>query len=106
MVVGFGLRDFRLQGAGPALRLVLLRLATALVVGGALAFVLVGALGFPKLQSIAVLFLFILPPPFVIPVFRTAKDDAATISGVLSLHTLVSILATVALDAAARSWLG
>lgn len=106
MVVGFGLRDFRLQGAGPALRLVLLRLVTALVVGGALAFVLVGALGFPKLQSIAVLFLFILPPPFVIPVFRTAKDDAATISGVLSLHTLVSILATVALAAAARNWLG
>ena len=44
-------------------------------------------------------FLFILPPPFVIPVFRTAKNDAAYISGVLSLHTLASIIATVVLAA-------
>ena len=105
LVVGFGLKDFRLQGAGQALTLVLLRLLTAIIVGSLLAFVMVSALGFPKMQSIAVLFLFILPPPFVIPVFRTAKSDAAYISGVLSLHTLVSIIATVLLAAAARTWL-
>ena len=105
LVVGFGLKDFRLQGAGQALTLVLLRLGTAIVVGSLLAFVMVSALGFPKLQSVAVLFLFILPPPFVIPVFRTAKNDAAYISGALSVHTLVSIIATVALAAAARTWL-
>ena len=105
LVVGFGLKNFRLQGAGQAMRLVLLRLCTALLLGSLLAFVMVSALGFPKLQSVAVLFLFILPPPFVIPVFRTAKSDAAYISGVLSLHTLVSIIATVLLAAAARTWL-
>ena len=105
LVVGFGLRDFRLQGAGQALTLVLLRLVTAIVVGSLLAFVMISALGFPKLQSVAVLFLFILPPPFVIPVFRTAKNDAAYISGVLSVHTLVSIIATVILAAVARTWL-
>jgi len=66
---------------------------------------MVSALGFPKLQSVAVLFLFILPPPFVIPVFRTAKNDAAYISGALSVHTLVSIIATVVLAAVARTWL-
>jgi len=105
LVVGFGLKDFRLQGAGQALTLVVLRLGTAITVGSLVAFVLVSALGFPKLQSVAVLFLFILPPPFVIPVFRTAKSDAAYISGVLSLHTLVSIIATVVLAAVTRTWL-
>jgi len=62
---------------------------------------MVSVLGFPKLQSIAVLFLFVLPPPFVIPVFRTSKNDASYISSVLSLHTLVSIVATVVLAAVA-----
>lgn len=95
IVVGFGLKDFRIAGAGQALLLVFLRLLAALGVGSLIAFVMVPALGFPPLQSIAVLFLFILPPPFVIPVFRTAKNDAAFISSVLSLHTLVSIAAAV-----------
>lgn len=99
LVVGFGLKDFRLAGAGSALKLVCLRLLTAIVVGGAIAFFLVDALAYSRLQSIAVIFLFILPPPFVIPVFRTAKADAAFISSVLSLHTLASILATVVLAA-------
>lgn len=106
LVVGFGLKDFRLRGAGQALILVAMRLGTAVVIGALLAVMLVEALGFPKLQSVAVVFLFILPPPFVIPVFRTAKDDAAYISGALSVHTLVSIIATVVLAAAARTWLG
>ena len=105
LVVGYGLKDFRPRGAGPALKLVFLRLVTAIVIGSLIAFVLVSALGYPKLQSIAVIFLFILPPPFVIPVFRTAKSDAAYISSVLSLHTLISILATLVL-AGVASWLG
>ena len=105
LVVGFGLKDFRVHGAGPALKLVFLRLLTAIILGGAIAFFLVGALDYPRLQSIAVIFLFILPPPFVIPVFRTAKNDAAFISSVLSLHTVVSIAATVVLAALAGSYL-
>ena len=103
LVVGFGLKDFRIRGAGQALTMVVLRLATAIVVGSFIAFFLVSALGFPKLQSIAVIFLFILPPPFIIPVFRTAKDDATYISSVLSLHTLASIIATVVLAALAET---
>ncbi|MBP6710612.1 MAG: hypothetical protein KA150_05130, partial [Propionivibrio sp.] len=59
------------------------------------------ALGFPHLQSIAVLFLFILPPPFIIPVFRTAQDDARFIGSVLSLHTIASIVAAVVVAALA-----
>lgn len=100
LVVGFGLKDFQLKGTGTALGVVLLRLSAASLVGALIAFVLVNALGYPREQSIAVLFLFILPPPFIIPVFRTAKEDASFISSVLSLHTLVSIAATVVLAAA------
>lgn len=101
LVVGFGLKDFQLKGAGQALAFVVLRLATALAMGALVAFVMVSALGFPRLQSIAVLFLFIMPPPFVIPVFRTAKQDAAYISSVLSLYTVVAIAAAVLLAAVA-----
>ena len=68
LVVGFSLKDFQLRGAGPALLFVLLRLVVALAFGSLVAFGLVTALGFPRFQAVAVLFLFILPPPFVIPV--------------------------------------
>ncbi len=101
LVVGFGLKDFKIKGAGQALAFVMIRLATATLMGSLVAFVMVSALGFPKLQSIAVLFLFIMPPPFVIPVFRTAKQDATYISSVLSLYTVVSIVAAVLLAAVA-----
>lgn len=105
LVVGYSLKDFQLKGAGQALAFVFLRLGTAVMLGSIVAFVMVSALGFPRLQSIAVLFLFILPPPFVIPVFRTAKDDAQFISSVLSLHTVVSIAASVILAAIAVPYL-
>lgn len=101
LVVGFSLKDFQLSGASRALAFVLIRLAVAVAVGSLVAFVMVSALGFPRFQSIAVLFLFILPPPFIIPVFRTAKEDARFISSVLSLHTIASIAAAVILAALA-----
>lgn len=97
LVVGFGLKDFHPSGAGRALVFVVLRLAVALALGSLVAFGVVRALGFPPIQSIAVLVLFILPPPFVIPVFRTAQDDARFIGSVLSLHTIASIVAAVAI---------
>ena len=101
LVVGFGLKDFRVKGAGQAIITVLTRMGAAIAAGSFVALVMVSALGFPKFQSIAVLFLFVLPPPFVIPVFRTAKHDASYISSVLSLHTLCSLAATLILAAVA-----
>ena len=101
LVVGFGLRDFRIRGAGPAVAFVTFRLAVAIIVGTGVALVAVNILGFPRQQAVAVVFLFVLPPPFVIPVFRTATNDASYISSVLSIHTLVSIAATVILAALA-----
>lgn len=101
LVVGFGLKDFRPSGAGRAVSFVILRMAVALTLGSLVAFGVVRALGFPPIQSIAVLVLFILPPPFVIPVFRTAQDDARFIGSVLSLHTIASIAAAVVIAALA-----
>ncbi len=103
LVVGFGLKDFRPSGAGRAVSFVILRMAVALTLGSLVAFGVVRALGFPPIQSIAVLVLFILPPPFVIPVFRTAQDDARFIGSVLSLHTIASIVAAVVIAALAGS---
>ena len=48
-----------------------------------------------NLQIKGILILFLLPPPFVIPVFRSAGDDSEFIGNVLSLHTLFSILAVL-----------
>ena len=101
LVVGFSLKDFQLSGAGRALAFVLIRLLVAIGLGSLVGFGAAEALGFPHLQSIAVLFLFILPPPFIIPVFRTAQDDARFIGSVLSLHTIASIVAAVVVAALA-----
>ena len=57
------------------------------------------ALGFGRIQSLAVMVLFVLPPPFVIPVFRKAPDESGYVSAALSLHTLLSLAATAAIAA-------
>jgi len=99
LVVGYGLSTFSLRDSRSTIITVTLRFLLSLVLGGITAFIIVPALGFGKLQSVAVLALFILPPPFVIPVFRNKKEDAAYISAVLSLHTLVSLAAFILLAA-------
>ncbi len=92
LVVGFGLRD-GLPGFKNALATVALRLLFAGALGSFLAFVVVPHLGLPRIVSTAVLALFVLPPPFVIPVFRKKPDEATYVSSVLSLHTLLSLFA-------------
>jgi predicted permease len=99
LVVGFGLKDLQIRGTGRALALVVLRLGTALAVGLFVALGISRALAFPPLQAVAVMVLFILPPPFIIPVFRSSEQDRAFISAVLSLHTVVSIIAVTFLAA-------
>jgi len=97
LVVGFGLKDFTLRGVAPALLASLARLALATALGSVVAFAVVPALGYGRLQSAAVMALFVLPPPFVIPVFRTEPADTAYVSSVLSIHTILSILAFLVL---------
>jgi predicted permease len=100
LVVGYGLKDFRPAGAGKAGTAVVGRLAAAVALGSAVAFLIVPALGYGRIQSVAVLALFVLPPPFIIPVFRTETGDAAYVSAVLSIHTLASLAAAVFLATA------
>ena len=78
-----------------ALRLVAGRIVTL----GLLAFVVgylfaVRLLGLPPIYGFAVLVLFLLPPPFVIPVFMLKGDEAEgkRVATTLSLHSLASIL--------------
>lgn len=94
LVVGFGLKD-GIKGAASCFLTVFLRLAATAALGALVAFVVVPALGLGRLSSTAVMMLFLLPPPFVIPVFRTRPEDGAFISGTLSIHTVASLAAIV-----------
>ena len=98
LVVGFGLRE-GVAGAASAAVTVALRMLLSAGAGSLIAFVLVPALGFGRIQSLAVMVLFVLPPPFVIPVFRKAPDESGYVSAALSLHTLLSLAATAAIAA-------
>jgi hypothetical protein len=98
LVVGFNLRH-GVEGGGSGfvkvLTAVILRLAAAGALGLVVAFVVVPALGLPRINSLAVMVLFILPPPFVIAVFRKRPEDASYVSSVLSLHTVASLVAVL-----------
>lgn len=99
LVVGFNLRH-GVEGGGSGfmkvLTAVILRLAAAGGLGLVVAFVVVPALGLERINSLAVMVLFILPPPFVIAVFRKRPEDASYVSSVLSLHTVASLIAVLA----------
>ena len=100
LVVGFNLRH-GVEGGGlgfiKVLAAVILRLAAAGGLGLVVAFGVVPALGLERINSMAVMVLFILPPPFIIAVFRKRPEDASYGSSVLSLHTLASLVAVFAL---------
>ena len=99
LVVGYNLRH-GVEGGGSGfmkvLAAVLLRLAAAGGLGLVVAFIVVPALGLERINSLAVMVLFILPPPFVIAVFRKRPEDASYVSSVLSLHTAASLVAVLA----------
>ena len=69
---------------------VALRTAVGLALGLVFALVVVPALGFDQWYARAAIVLFLLPAPFVIPVYH--KGNPAFVSSVLTLSTLVSIV--------------
>lgn len=69
--------------------IVALRTAVGLGLGLAVALLLVPALGFSEWYARAAIVLFVLPAPFVIPVYH--RRNAAFVGGVLTLSTAVSI---------------
>ena len=95
LVVGFSLKDFRLAGLKQPAVFVVTRMALTLCVATAITLLLGQFFAIGVLQLRAILILFLLPPPFVIPVFRSAGYDSEFIGNVLSLHTLFSILAVL-----------
>ena len=102
LVVGFSLKDFRLAGLRQPLIFVVTRMVLAVSVATVITLVLRQFFPIEGLQIKAILILFLLPPPFVIPVFRSAGDDSEFIGNVLSLHTLFSILAVLLVVGAGR----
>lgn len=92
LVVGFGLKDLSLQNLGRSVLLIASRLVAVILVGLGITLLVLPALGYGPLQAQALMTLFILPPPFIIPVFKMNDEDGAFISTVLSLHTLVAIV--------------
>lgn len=97
IVVGHGTRLTR-DGVMQAAPLVVLRFATALTLALLLNhFVISGWLGLPPIVEAAVFTLLILPPPFIVPIFlpRSRRDEITYANNVLSLHTVVSLVAFV-----------
>lgn len=92
LVVGFGLKDLSVQNLGKSSLLILSRLIAGILIVLGINIVILPALGYGFPQAIALMTLFILPPPFIIPVFKKDDKDKAFISTVLSLHTLIAIV--------------
>ena len=73
-----------------------LRLAIMAILGGA--FLLVLRLLWPEMHvGAAVILMFMLPPPFVLPVFADGEEQRAYVSAALSVSTLVAIAGFAAL---------
>lgn len=97
LVVGYGLRNgFGIAkhwtGFTAVVKMVALRFLASFAVGAVVSILVVPALGFGKAYPLAVMTLFLLPPPFVVAVFRNKGADSAYVSMTLSLHTLVSLV--------------
>lgn len=71
-------------------KVVALRTGVGLALGLVFGLLVVPALGFPQWYSRAAIMLFVLPAPFVIPVYH--RRNTAFVSSVLALSTLVSIV--------------
>lgn len=72
------------------IRTVVLRLIATSILGIVIAYVVIPALGFSPLYAHAAMVLFLLPPPFVIPVYY--KQNAQFVSSILTLSTIVSVI--------------
>ena len=97
IVVGHGTRLTR-AGVLQAAPLVILRFAVVLSLALTLNhFVISGWLGLPPIVEAAVFTLLILPPPFIVPIFLPPerRDEITYANNVLSLYTVVSLVAFV-----------
>ena len=94
IIVGYGIKLDR-QGIGSASRVVLIRLLILIPLALLLNHYLIsGLLGLGKAYEIALFTLFLLPPPFIIPLFMKENlvDERRYVNNVLTLYTIASIL--------------
>jgi malate permease and related proteins len=92
--IGYGLEIDR-RRFGAAIGICLSRLAANAVLAGILTFlVLRGIVPVPRIYLAAIWTMFILPPPFVIPVFlrQDEEEENAFSSAILSTHTILTVL--------------
>lgn len=95
IVVGYG-THVSLRGLAHAAPVVVIRGGLLVIVGAVVAPVIVREiLGLPAIFEAAFFTFFILPPPFVIPLYlpRTETTDLQYVNNVLSTHTVFSVVA-------------
>ncbi|HSO70006.1 MAG TPA: hypothetical protein VLQ67_10240 [Arachnia sp.] len=98
LIVGYGTRLSR-AGVREAAPLVAVRFVACLILALVLSELVVGRwLGLDQFARAAVFMLFILPPPFIVPIFLPAhrRDEVAYSNNVLSLYTVISVVTFVA----------
>lgn len=91
LMVGYEL-NLKKELFGPVLKTIVLRL---LVMGGLLlinSFVIFRIFPFDKELEIALMILYALPAPFIIPIFSDVGEDGEYVSTALSVHTLVTVV--------------
>lgn len=81
-------------------KVVAVRLAIMLPMMGAMIGLTAALFGYERALSRAIILMFLLPPPFVLPVFADDADQRAYVSSALSVSTLVTIVAFTVLAAA------
>lgn len=98
LIVGYELELDR-KLLGPVLRTVAARLAVMGLLLVLSSFVIFRLTPYDKALQIALMVLYALPAPFIIPLFADVGDDSRYISTTLSIHTLCTVLLFVGIAA-------
>lgn len=98
IIVGYEL-EFKKELFAPVLKTIFLRFAILAVVLAAGSFVIFSITPFDKQLFMAMLLMYSLPAPFIIPLFADPGEDSAYISTTLSVGTLFTVLCFVGIAA-------
>lgn len=102
IVVGYEL-ELRRELMGPVARTVLLRLAVLTAVLAAGSYIIFTLTPFDKELFMALLLMYALPAPFIIPLFADTGEDGAYISTSLSVGTLMTVVFFIGIAAYSAS---
>ncbi len=92
LVIGFGI-EFSRKNMKAALKAISVRLICLFALFLAAYFILSSFVPMSDMMKWALVLLFLLPPPFVLPIFMKKAEEQEYISTTLSLYTLISISA-------------